>query len=906
MKLFYKYLCAVFIYTSAAIAQQPTADFTASPRSGGSPLSVQFTDLSIPGSSEIVDWQWEFGDGGIIVGQQNPSYIYEQAGTFSVTLTIRDSDNVTDAEIKVGYISVTGPVAHFNGEPLGGLRDLSVNFTDLSTPGPGATITSRLWDFGDGITSSSINPNHTYATGGINYTVSLTVTNNNGQSSTIVKNEYVKVVEPGFMAEPLDERKNLVEGAPPLTVTFIDTSRPDSGPIQSWLWDFGDGNSSSEQNPVYTYADTGIYTVSLTMFDTLGNQATVSRQNYIQVINQPVYSSAIPTTQYRSAGNPVSVTINADVSQHPRMLGSFSGTFTWDPAVLDYVSHTQMNSAFAGNVNTNEAASGFISFNGISITGVDGLFDLFTVDLLVIGEENTSSDLELAYATFESNLVIPGSFITDLRPFLIINNSTFTVVRKPQAQFSALPLRGYDPLDVSFTDETIPGTGTINSYQWDFGDGNTSLLQNPSHRYMFDLNFPQPADTFDITLIVSDIYGERDTLIKHDYIITDRSFRQVIKRNWNIVALPVIPDDPSFSANYPHATSSLFGWNGSVYEVKNELTFKNGYWMEYPVADTLKIKGFPDYGFLDTLQSGWNLIAGPSGDLAVTDIDDINQVILAGTWYGWEDGIYRQVDTLKPGRGYWVQATDSSLINVFTEDRSYFEKKSNIFDFDLSPFPSIEFVSAGGSSRKLYFNVVIDSPYSKHNFSLPPLPPKGGFDVRFTDGSRISQKDRDEIAIQADAYPVTISIPFQENKHLKYKITQKVSGRVIDEDQVETNSTLEIRNRQVNHLQITLVSADDSRQIPLRFHVKQNYPNPFNPETRIPIAIPAGGQVSIIVYNALGQKVKEWASAYMDAGYYEVGWDGKNDLNQEITSGIYYCLVNYSGQIRSFKMLLLK
>jgi len=144
------------------------------------------------------------------------------------------------------------PVAQFFGSPIVGQTPLSVTFTNLSS---GAT--GYLWDFGDGNTSTSASPVHVYTTFG-SYTVSLTASGPGGVDVES-KAGYVTV-----NAQPPSANFSLTpdEGFVPLGVQFTDLSS--GGPTTSWLWNFGDGNTSSAQNPTHTYLSRGNYTVSLT------------------------------------------------------------------------------------------------------------------------------------------------------------------------------------------------------------------------------------------------------------------------------------------------------------------------------------------------------------------------------------------------------------------------------------------------------------------------------------------------------------------------------------------------------------------------------------------------------------------------------------------------------------------
>ena len=164
------------------------ADFVGNPLTGLLPLSVEFTDLSI--GESITSWLWDFGDGETSI-EQNPTHIYASAGLYTVLLIINDIES--EAEIKEDYIRVFAPdEANFIGSPLVGESPLTVQFTDLST---GESITSWLWDFGDGARSTLQNPIHIY-TAPKYYTVSLMV---NGDA-TETKENYIYVTMSNIIA----------------------------------------------------------------------------------------------------------------------------------------------------------------------------------------------------------------------------------------------------------------------------------------------------------------------------------------------------------------------------------------------------------------------------------------------------------------------------------------------------------------------------------------------------------------------------------------------------------------------------------------------------------------------------------------------------------------------------------
>ncbi|MFN8395264.1 MAG: PKD domain-containing protein [Bacteroidia bacterium] len=251
-----------------------TAAFTPSTTTICEGQSVTFTDASTGGANT---WQWTFGDGGTS-NAQNPTHTYATAGTYTVTL-IASNGGCADTVTQTALITVNpAPVANFVADTTVSCETpLTVNFTDLSTGNPN----TWLWDFGDGNTSTAQNPSHTYTAPG-NYTVTLTVTGPNGCTDQVVFNNYIQITEPvaDFIGTP-------IMGCIPLPVAFTDLSQS-IFPIVSWQWDFGDGNTSTAQNPGHTYTTPGAFTVSLIIVNSAGCTDTLIRPVYIQAGTPPI------------------------------------------------------------------------------------------------------------------------------------------------------------------------------------------------------------------------------------------------------------------------------------------------------------------------------------------------------------------------------------------------------------------------------------------------------------------------------------------------------------------------------------------------------------------------------------------------------------------------------------------
>jgi len=225
---------------------EPFALFYANPASGCAPLSVQFVNNSLQGTS----WSWNFGDGSPLSGEKNPTHIFTQSGTFEVCLT---ATNTWGSDTACRTITVnSAPVADFTTNSRYACINQPVQFMDTST----GNAHTYSWNFGDGGTSNFANPTHSYASIGV-YTVTLTVSNDCG-SDTETKTSFISVTT-GLNA---DFSYSPVDGCAPVTIQFADGSTCEA---IEWEWDFGDESpTSNEQNPRHLYSSEGTYTVCLT------------------------------------------------------------------------------------------------------------------------------------------------------------------------------------------------------------------------------------------------------------------------------------------------------------------------------------------------------------------------------------------------------------------------------------------------------------------------------------------------------------------------------------------------------------------------------------------------------------------------------------------------------------------
>src|SRR5712691_4670863 len=152
--------------------QSPVAAFTSSCPT----LTCSFSDQSSDPDGSVTSWQWTFGDGTTGSTAQNPSHTYSAAGSYTVTLTVKDNQNASSSPVS-HTVQVTAPNQPPSAAFTASCPTLACSFTDQSSD-PDGSVTSWQWTFGDGTTGSTAqNPSHTYSAAG-SYTVTLTVKDN--------------------------------------------------------------------------------------------------------------------------------------------------------------------------------------------------------------------------------------------------------------------------------------------------------------------------------------------------------------------------------------------------------------------------------------------------------------------------------------------------------------------------------------------------------------------------------------------------------------------------------------------------------------------------------------------------------------------------------------------------------
>ena len=497
---------------------------------GCSPLAVNFILTSTSNIDSVV---WDLGDGTVISQNGTDSVImifthdYLTGGTYSPIITVFDENGCKSTVTKPDAVTVieTATPAFSADASIGCTVPHAVNFSNNTSM---SSNLSFVWDFGvdASSTSTQVNPSYTYTTLG-SYDVSLIVTNDDtGCSDTLLLEDFVSIGEfNGFQYEIIENED--------CSVTEVGFSFFDSGNIQSVSWDFGDGNSSSQVNPIYTYTTAGCFTPTLSLTTTDGCNYTTSSPDCINS-NGPLSANYTASGDLETCDAVNGTTINFTG------ISSTATSWSWD----------------FGGLGTSNLQNPSFTFTGIgeypvelTVLYPDGCEETITNETVII------SDLEVEFSSnvvdgcedlqvFFSNETDPidpiisfewdfggGTGLTNIENPVVMYTDTGSydvtlTVETASGCIGTLLMENYievgmesgpgfsaDPLISCLEDEiefTSESGALVDEWEWHFGDGGQSMEENPKYEYT-------DTGSFDVMLITY-FHGCPDTLIVEDYI----------------------------------------------------------------------------------------------------------------------------------------------------------------------------------------------------------------------------------------------------------------------------------------------------------------------------------------------------------------------------------------------------
>ncbi|MCP3950789.1 MAG: PKD domain-containing protein, partial [Desulfobacterales bacterium] len=403
---------------------EPTAGFTWAPEPQGEGSAVSFTDASTSSPDTITGWSWDFGGVGSST-EQNPSFTFNDNGTYPVTLIVTDEDGSTSTVTHTVTIQDLRPTAAFTWAPEPQTEGSAVNFTDASTSSPD-TITGWSWDFGGVGSSTEQNPSFTFIDNDT-YPVTLIVTDDDGSTSAVTHTVTVNDLGPTAV---LTGDATLNEGQTGSYDATGSTTGEDAIVSYEWDWNYSgafnpSGDTGATQS--HAYDDNGTYIVAVRVTDDDGSTDIATLP--VTVNNVAPIVEAGPD-QTVDEGDPV----------------TFAGSFT-DPGAADTHAITwDFGDATPAVSGTLTPPAHTYADNGV-----------YTVTLTVVDDD--------------------GGIGSDTLT-VTVNNVAPTVEAGPdQTANESAPVT----FAGSFTD---PGTADTHTITWDFGDGGTASGDlTPSHSY---------------------------------------------------------------------------------------------------------------------------------------------------------------------------------------------------------------------------------------------------------------------------------------------------------------------------------------------------------------------------------------------------------------------------------------
>jgi len=496
-------------------------------------LESEFIDQSVSaGNYPITAFDWAFSNGAVST-LQNPSVTFNASNQYTATLIVTDSlgcqDSLTYTNVVVHplpEVSFTTTIACLNDATL---------FTNTTTISLGS-IAANAWDFGDLNTSTLASPMHTYADD-ITYAVQLVATSDRGCIDSITQDVIVgplPVADFDFNNDCLDK-----------LINFTDNSTVSSGNILGWMWDFANQETSNVQNPVsQQYPMAGLFGVNLTVVTDLGCVHDTTKT--IEVYPMPI---AAFTWDSACFGLPIQFS-DLSLANGNYPIDSYDWSFSdgqisdvVDPQVAfgaagPYVATLTVTTTMGcRNTLTDGAAvvyplpnAQFSSVIRNCLNDTTQFEDLSTVENVlndvIVGHtwnftDGYTSTLADPWHVFADDGFYPVTLdvITDKGCVGAVMHDV-EIFPLPQVGFTSDFREGCQPLRIQFLDETtITSPYTLAQWQWDFGDGNDSVMGQFPVNIFNDPNIgPMDAGLYTVGLQVTSGNGCISSFTFADYV----------------------------------------------------------------------------------------------------------------------------------------------------------------------------------------------------------------------------------------------------------------------------------------------------------------------------------------------------------------------------------------------------
>ncbi|MFA5832210.1 MAG: T9SS type A sorting domain-containing protein [Bacteroidota bacterium] len=492
------------------------------------------------------------------------------------------------------------------------------------------------------------------------------------------------------------------------------------------------------------------------------------------------------------------------------------------------------------------------------------------------------------------------------------------------------------------SDET--GIDTIFVYSSSDAGASYSLSMSLGFAQSYNWNVPSEYlnNNYSIKIIARDSLGNTSTVRSaKTFTVVGDSLATTNSPGWSLISVPLTPTDPTTSSIFDNSSYLWLYLPSTGFTQPSQITLGNGYFLGILSQKNWFVKGMANESDSSTqnLQPGYNII----GNNFVRNVSknnlffaqsgsyyNFNSAVSAGlisnALYGFTSSSYSSVDTMSLFCGYWIgvlqngiQLTQKPNVSIVTP----LVKQAQIFAMNwelpikVSTASQTDDIAMIGIKQNSTadFDAEYDAP-------RPPRNPGNNYlEMYFTHkggkypavlGSKYAKDFRDSSNANWDftienSQNDDITLSWNNtllgglSRTLQFSLKDNSSGALVDMEHVGSYTFTYSTPRTFSINAKTTKVEKNEKILPAELSLSQNYPNPFNPSTVISYQLPMSGQVSLIVYDAIGREVAALANEVKEAGTYSVRFDGTT-----LSSGIYFAKLTSSGKTQMIKLLLMK
>ena len=385
----------------------------------------------------------------------------------------------------------------------------------------------------------------------------------------------------------------------------------------------------------------------------------------------------------------------------------------------------------------------------------------------------------------------------------------------------------------------------------------------------------------------------------------------VYSQGWQMVGVPIDSTISNPEKIYDNMVpGTIYKFEDGRYVGANKMEPGIGYWIRFSDTCRVTFNGSSLTSVDWNLKKGWNMVSGPT-DTTAFNLGDYNQPIQSIWGY---DGVYQGVPELIPGHAYWVLSSSNTTVTVpkpqvknvsaplaaaNTTNNQNMELQSKD---QASPITLMVKDAAGHQIQLMVAGSQANGTSVPDRYLMPPLPPTGMFDARFSSGYQMANGKDAKIDIQGMKDGGSFSFSSKNDQTRLQLVISDPAGQNNADKILSPGQVYTLPSEAKISVRVHVTSEQEIQaSLPKQFELQQNYPNPFNPTTTIRYGLPQKANVQLSVYNILGQKVESLVSGSQKAGWHQVRFDA-----HQLASGLYIYRLVAGDHVMVRKLMLVK